>query len=120
MGSHVVGLDIIEDIINKLRVSYYKFIEGKYSVDEFWGQMIFPSLKELSSDPRSRNLLGDNNINSLDLLLINIGGKVEDFKREDYLGNKDKTRIFKSPTLGSFVSLPYSWCNGCTATRFNS
>ena len=100
-ATQVVGLDIIEDIVNKLRESYYKFIERKYSVEEFWSQLIFPSLKELSTDLQSRSLLGDNNIHSLDLLLINIGGKVEDFKREDDLGNKDTARIIANEIMAT-------------------
>jgi hypothetical protein len=86
------GSDLIEEIVNKLRKNYYEFIDGKYSIEEFWSQFIFLSLKKLSTDPQTRNLLGENNIQSLDLLLINIGRKVEDFKRENDIGNKDEAR----------------------------
>jgi hypothetical protein len=74
-----------------IKEKYYDLQSGKVSVSEF-KEILLPFLTKIISDRNYKKILGDTNIRSLNLLLINIQDKFNAYEYQNDLGNEQVAR----------------------------
>ena len=82
--------ELIEDF-SLIKGKYYDLLNGTLSVSEFQ-KILSPILYKIISDRRYKEILGDTNINSINLLLINTQDKFNAYEYQKNLGNEQESR----------------------------
>ena len=98
MTQELEGKDL-SSVINIVIKRYENFMDNKLSFDELYNNILLPSLRKLTTDSQFKNDLGDSNIESLNLLLINIKEKFEFYEYNTNLGNDEEARRERKETM---------------------
>lgn len=70
----------------------------KITIVELFESIAEPFFNSLS-DPNYRKKIGEVNSNALNLLLINLSGKVKEYNNLISIGNDDKARIIENQSM---------------------
>ena len=88
----------LEDIINDLNQQYNQVLNGTHSIENFSGRVI-QSISQFISDPQNKEKMGYNNVESLNLLRINLATILADYRREKDLGDDDSAAKFQKKLM---------------------
>ena len=94
-------ISVIPDIcnlLNSFKENHQKLLMQKITIVELFNTIADPIFNSLA-DPNYKKKIGEVNSNALNLLLINLSGKVKEYKNLISIGNDDKARIVENQSM---------------------
>jgi hypothetical protein len=90
-------LSLIKTVLKK----YASYMDDKVTGDfgEVYNNILLPALRKLTTNSQFKNDLGESNMESLNLLLINIKEKFDVYNHNDEIGNDDEARKEKKEAM---------------------
>ncbi|MGB9169774.1 MAG: CHAT domain-containing protein [Nitrososphaeraceae archaeon] len=86
------------DKLEVLKQNHQKLLMQKMTIGELFQTIVDP-ISNFLSDPVNKKKIGEVQSNALNLLLINLGGKVRDYNNYMSIGNDDKARIVENQSM---------------------